>query len=207
MRKNSRTSVTEIEQNNNKKKISILLLFGVILLGTLIGTITFSAMPDNQVFNSDILNNGFMKHTTSMSVFEAFLSSFKNTAVFIAMLFLFGLCAVSQPAEVFILFYRGMALGISISSTYYAYGFKGLPMALLMILPHAVLSSVILILAVRESVKLSNIFAGFAFSDKKNNEFNPQVKLYFIKYVVLLVLLVLSSLLDSVLMAVFKGFL
>ena len=153
---------------------------------------------------SKLLNHGFIKINSGHSVADNFINSFRNTGFLIIILFILGFGAVSQPIEAFILFYRGVALGISVSYTYFHYGFKGFLIALLVILPHAVGSSIILILATRESIRSSNMFAGFAFAGKGNDKANSQVRMYFIKFIVLLVLLVISSILDSLLSGAFQ---
>lgn len=204
MRKFRRTSHIETIEQPNDKKISILLLFGLIVLGIIIGTITFCTIPDNELLMNGLFNHGFIKIDSGQTMVDNFLIAFRNTSFLIVILFILGFGAVSQPIEAFVPFYRGVALGISVSFTYLQYGFKGFLVALLIILPHAVGSSIILILATRESIKSSNMFAGFAFVGRDSEKPNPQIKFYFIKFLVLLVLLMISSILDSVLSRAFQ---
>lgn len=206
MKRFKRTSQLETIEQPSNKKVSILLLFGLVVLGVIIGTITFCTIPDNKLLMNGLLNHGFIKNNTDQTVLESFINAFRNTSFLIIILFILGFGAVSQPIEAFVLFYRGIALGISVSFTYFHYGFKGFLVALLIILPHAVLSSVLLILATREAIKSSNMFAGFAFVGKNNEKPNPQIKIYFIKFLVLLALLLASSVLDSLLSGVFQRF-
>ncbi len=81
-------------------------------------------------------------------------------------------------------------MGLTVGHIYSMYGIKGVPIVLLVFLPYALLTSAILMLAVRESVKMAMLFADYAFAEKSEK---LNFRLYVVKFIILFLLCLLSS--------------
>ncbi len=182
----------------------IMLLFAVMITGVLFGTLLFCRSNEPSLYMSDALCHGFIKLSCTQTVTEIFTRSLSWTTFLLIMLMFSGFCSISQPAGIIILFWRGAALGVSVSYMYSIYGIKAAAISSLMILPHALSTSVILVYAAREALRLSNLSLLYIIekcSDEEN--FSPQVKLYFIRFAVLMLLVVISSAADCALTCFF----
>lgn len=186
---------TNYSEEDLRRTRVIALLFAVISAGVLFGTMIFRESSDRDFWKSDALCQGLIKLSSSQSVTDVFIRSVSWTVMPLAVLFLTGFCCVSQPAEMLLLFLRGNAIGISVSYMYSLPGLKGAAAAVLMILPHAAVTSVILVFAAREALRCSNIYL-FYFAGKETDN-PPQLNLYLLRFAVLAAASVLSSAADS----------
>lgn len=177
----------------------ISLLFAVVSAGILFGTMLFRGSTDKDIYTSEFLSQGFIKFTHSQSVLDVFIRSLSWTSLLVILLFLMGFCCISQPTELLILFWRGTALGISVSYMYSIYGIKGAAVTALMILPHAAVTSVVLVFAAREAMRCSNLYMFHIAGKDMETEQPPQLKLYFIRFAVLMGVTVVSSAADCAL--------
>lgn len=173
------------------------LLMCVLAAGIAAGTVFYCIADDKSVFLSEKLNHGFIKLSEGQSLVSVFYRSVSWTALFVVILMLFGFSAITQLISISLLFYRGAALGMAISYMYGIYAVRAVPIILVMILPHALFTSIILILSVRESVRFSNIYLLYMLHKLGENEERPELKLYAVRFAVLLIMVLLSSLIDS----------
>ncbi|MDR1673876.1 MAG: hypothetical protein LBR54_00270 [Oscillospiraceae bacterium] len=197
-----RYTSTDRENTITSNERSMLILLGTVVLGVLVGTITFMTFDSPGIFTHTFLNHGFFKSPHQQDIWTVAVNSFFNTALPLIILFLCGFCAVAQPVEFFILFYRGITLGISMSLTYATYGYKGILIGLTMVVPGAVITTVILLFAAREALRSSNLYTKFALASEIKT---APTKLYAVKFTVLLGLSVFSAMTDSLLVFLFKG--
>lgn len=190
---------------NTKKSLSLLMI--LVLFGVLIGTLVFCNMDTRDITDLSFITQGFIKNRAEQTFFQTFKASFTSAALLVLICFLLGFSAISQPAEILVAFFRGMGLGTSIAYIYASYGLRGFFITLIIILPHAVISSIVIIISVRESLRLSNLFTGYAFSFAQENEMRSSIKLYLLKFLILFVIIGISSFIDSVLTFLFAGIL
>jgi stage II sporulation protein M len=176
----------------------ITLLFAVISVGVLFGTLFFRGAADKSIFSSDFLCQGFVKLYHEQTVMDVFLRSVSWTSLYLVLLFLMGFCCISQPLELLMLFIRGCALGVSVSYTYNMYGIKGAGISVLMILPHALITSVVLVFGAREAMRCSNLYFMHVIGRDSEEAEPVQLKLYFLRFAVLMAAIPLSAALDSV---------
>ncbi len=187
-----------------KSKASLMLLMFLVLLGVLAGTLIFCNMSGSDISDLSFITQGFIKERSEHTFIQTFLESFSSSSLLVLVCFLMGFWAIAQPFELFVPFFRGLGLGTSMSYIYTMYGIKGFFIILIMILPHAVISSVAIIFSVRESIRLSNLFAE-TIVNGNNSNMASCIKLYLLKFLILFVIIGLSSLLDSILTFVFAG--
>lgn len=185
-------------EEDMKRTRVVFLLFAVISAGIFFGTMLFRGSSDTDIFMSDVLSGGFIKLADTQSVLDVFYRSVSGTSLLVIILFLLGFCCISQPAELFILFYRGMTLGIAVSFVYGAYGVRGAAVALFMILPHAVITSTVLVFAAREAMRLSNIYIFYIAGRISETDEKPELRLYAVRFAVLMFFVLISSVIDCV---------
>lgn len=183
-------------------RTSIIVMLAFILTGSVIGTIIYPEFPETADFIK-----GFIKSADKRTIVTVFKESFADTFFILMLLMFSGFSSVSQPLELLLLVYRGCVLGISISHTYAVYALKGFFINVLMILPHAVMTSVILVLAVRESMRMSTAIAEASFRRNSDLIETLSVKMYLIKFAVLVMFLCISSFIDCVITYLLTGML
>ena len=75
---------------------------------------------------------------------------------------------------------------------YAVYGIKGTLITALMILPHAVVTSAVLVFAAREALRCSNLYM-FHFTGREQCTEQLQFRLYLLRFAVLMGIVLLSS--------------
>lgn len=89
---------------------------------------------------------------------------------------------------------------------YITSGAESFPSVLVLVLPKALVLSFIAALSVREALKLSGLLFAFLFKDEFTDEKTGRtIKLYFIKFFVLMVMVLLVSVMDSLMNYFFMG--
>ncbi len=189
-------------QIKNFNKTSILIMLILIVLGIIIGTAFYTQCPE-------IVNTmgRFVKTADKRSIITVFSEAFTDTFLILVLLMILGFGSVFQPLEISSLLLHGFILGVSFSHTYTVYAMKGFFISVLMILPHALAVSVILVLAVRESMRMSTSIAVFAFKGDSELIKRPDLSTYFLKFSVLAILLAVSSVIDCVITYLLTGML
>jgi len=199
-------------QEFKRKKTSILernslfiLLLGIMLGGVLIGSLAFCNMNENAVGTISFISQGFMKTRASQSMLGIFMKSFLSASAPMLLIFVLGFCAVTQPIEFLVPFFRGLGLGASLAQIYSSSGIKGFLIILFLILPYAIISSFGVIIGTREAIRLSNIFAGKAVSSANSEGMKSITKLYCIKFLVLEVVMIIGAIVDCAFSFIFAG--
>lgn len=199
-----RTSCEPVKKNI---KPNIILLMTLLLIGVLIGTLAFCNMSQDDFNNFSFITQMFIKNKTEQTFLQSLINSFSTSASLLLICFFLGFSAISQPVEITIPIFRGLGLGASIAYIYVTYGIKGFLISLLLIIPNAVISSISIIIAARESINMSNMFTFFAISNSCENNMKSCIKLYLLKFLILFVIIGLSSVIDSLLAFIFAGML
>lgn len=201
----------------------LLLLFMLLLLGELIGSFMMRGTELSASGTLPFLTQGFLAARGEQSLLETFTSSLSSSALLMLPAFLLGFCAIAQPVIVFLPLFRGLGLGLSMAYLYAAYGWRGVFACLVLILPNAVLSSLAILMACREALRMSALFLSCAFgtgSPPADPEGEPvpypaggrvdmrlAFRLYLVKFALLLGVAVAASLVDSVFTFLFAGML
>ena len=181
----------------DKRQLICRRLFYLLLCGIVIGSLLWLRAP--QIAESAWMQQGFAEPVGERSLLTVFLQSFGATAVFLLAAFLLGFFAVGQPFALTLLLLRGAALGCAAASTYITYGVRGLHVVLFLQLPHAAATSLLLILAVRETLSLSTKFFRFAVSDSERDGVRDGCRLYLLRYLVLMIGTLVSAAADTAL--------
>ncbi len=184
-------------ERNQDKSISIFALMGILLAGVLAGTLMYCNIDEQHYQNIAAITGGLLENRMNYSFTEMLVNSFAGSFLLIVLCFILGTGPVFQPVELLIPVYRGLGLGILLADMYCSFGSYGIIISVLLILPNAVVSAFILLIAVRESIRMSNSVRKVVFkSDSSYSKID--FSLYFTKFIVIITILSLSSLADSV---------
>ncbi len=177
-----------------KRDKLLMLLAALYFLGVVLGTVMYCTSGSGGTAVIDRLTDGFIAGRLSHSFGKTLINSFSGGFLLLTLCFLMGFCTIAVPAEMLVPLFRGLGTGAVIAGMYGKYGIPGTAAAAVLVIPNAVMTAFILIMASRESVRFSAALYRNAFG---NDGERPDVKLYFTKFVILSVGLAVSSLADS----------
>lgn len=93
---------------------------------------------------------------------------------------------------------------------YLSFSFKGILFCLILIVPHAIISTIAIVLAAKESIRFSNQFFMMLINhssvETESSHNNFSLKLYITKFIVLIGILLLAALIDSTFTFLFTRF-
>lgn len=90
-------------------KSGVLAFFaGAILIGALLGAVTFCFMGSDELSMLSVFSNSFVDVRSSGDLEEILVRSFFSSTVFLAVVFLSGFSSLGQPLAVAVLLLRGM---------------------------------------------------------------------------------------------------
>lgn len=189
-----------------RKKVSFFFLLFVIMAGVIAGTVLVCVKNGWEGLRSIYANQNLYK-PDNLPLAVVFARSALPVCAMLLAMFISGFCAFGQPVQMLFTAYRGFAVGVSSALIYLELGIKGFPAVLLMILPFAAVSSLIVIIGSREAMSFSGCFADFAFGRKTNEICRPDVRLYGIKFIILIAAALISAGADSVITYFLSGIL
>lgn len=185
-----------------KRSNSLDLLYGAFMIcGVAVGVVLLTTV--DQSYKQELLDvvGGYLTHRNGQS-FAATVGSACSMNILLVMLLLFcGYCSVSLPLIGFISAFKGLGYGISTAMVYSIYGIQALPYVSLLILPNALLSSLVIINSCHEATTQASGQWGRAEQSRE------QIKEYNFKIFRNMVILLLSGILEALLFLVFGRFL
>ncbi|MBO5448629.1 MAG: hypothetical protein J5994_04815 [Ruminococcus sp.] len=193
-------------RSENRKSGFFAFLCGAALMGVLLGTVSYCCSDGVFLQKLGLAQSDFIRSRMAMDYASLMAGSLWRTSLFIAAAFVCGLCAVGQPAAIALLVFRGMGLGLTMAQLYSTYGSSGILPAAGLILPGAVISTLAIVTAVRESVSLSNILLRISLSERQENGLLEPVKLYAAKFMVLEAAIAVSAGADCICNYIFIGY-
>lgn len=188
--------ISETEKKNSR----FFLLCIAEIIGILIGSYIAVSNADTDFFRKylcPVLNGGTLS--------EIFRNTFVSSLIFIAAAFLSGLFAFGQPLGVALIISKGIEIGLSAAMMYSAKGISALPAVFLLNVPKAAALSVVMILAVREVIRNSMSILHSLMSEREYDSEQADLKLYCIKFIVLIVIIFIISVADSLLNYIFAS--
>lgn len=191
-------SEKKIYFKSRKKSVCYGLFLLLMLGGVVLGTVLISMADNLNYYHRLLFTHNILKTRTDISFLMQFLRSISAVLMLLVLQFFSGYFAFGQVITVFTLIYRGVTSGISVSLIYIMLGLKGIFAVLLTAVPYAVLTSAVLILGARESIKQSGIIADYSFYCGKRGDFSPEPKLYLLKFALLAFFLLCLSLADTI---------
>lgn len=191
---NMAASDTEIRFVSEKKPKHLLLsaLIAVFFIGVAYGSVLAGSANAETSESLRRMTDAFLLQREADTFLSAFLSSLLSSGLFVLLLFLCGFSAVGQPGSFFLVVFRGIGLGVTMGHFYSDLGIKGILMSMALIVPASIISSYAILLAGRESIKLSNRFFRVLVCD---DVMMPAgiLKTYTVKFLILTLLILLSA--------------
>lgn len=139
---------------------------------------------------------------TAVQIFSA---DFLQMLFFLALSMALGCCILGQPLGILLLIEKGAELGFASASVYAAKGFSALPEVFLLHIPRAAAISFIVLLSVRELLRMSCSL--FRITASKNDDAisSPSLKLFVVKYLILLIAALVFSCADMSLVCIMRS--
>lgn len=185
----------------NYKNLLFLTLF---FCGFIVGILSMKG-EDNQVKTIAVEFFGdYILNKSNEGLFSAFLNSFFLICLFPFITFIFGLCAVGIPIIIAIPTIIGALVGMAIGFLYSCYSLQGLGYAALILIPSVSILIATLTRCCNEAVNMSiEIIANM--SGYKNQSKRNEFKEYFLRFLVFLIPLILSAVLNAASFKVFNN--
>ena len=195
---------TEIQFVAEKKPKSLLFTFLIALffIGVAYGAVLVGGASPETSDSLQRITEQFLLQKEGDGFLPALLSALLSSGVFVLLLFLCGFSAVGQPFSFFLVAFRGIGLGTAMGHFYLNLGMKGILMSLALIVPAGIVSSYAILLAGRESVKLSNRFFRVMTSDGFSMP-SGILKTYTVKFFILALLILLSAVINGLCTRIF----
>ena len=178
--------------------LAVLFLAGVAYGAALVG-----ALDRETVEALDAITKGFLLGRADAGFGSIFFRSAVSGLLLAMVIFLCGFSAVGQPFALFSLIFRGIGLGISMGYFYSQMGGQGILLSMGMLLPSGALSGYALLLACRESIKLSGLF--FRAMTAEAVMPSKTFRLYGLKFLILAGMLMAAALTDGICAKLFSG--
>lgn len=164
------------------------------IIGIIIGLICFILLSSNDKISlsNDLTNYINLIQEGNFKYLSSLIKSFINNYKYLVLIWIFGIVFFCSLLIPFIIVYRGILLGFTISSIIYVFHIKGILYTLIMLIPSSIIIEFILILISYYSIT----FATKSFNAiKKDKTINLRhfIKNYFYIFLVLSFITLLSS--------------
>lgn len=168
---------------------------GFAFAGIVVGTFLY-ALKDSVQLGAQNAFSDFCTENSIKSTFEIFVSSFTYNALILAFLCFLGFSAVGFAVVYAAPFFKGLGVGAVCGYIYSAYLLKGVLYSAILVFPSSVIGFLGIILACNESAQMSRDILG---KIRKNGDTEEKIRtdLFFLRYAVIVLIILLSSLLFS----------
>ena len=176
------TGWSSLKRNIRHNRLVVAFL-SVFLLSLFYGSFLMSHGNEPLQNILSFLTREYISGREEQSLLTTFLTVLSSSILYLAFGFLLGFFAFGQPVDFFIIFFRGFGLGLAMGNIYMNHHFSGVLYCLVLIVPAAVLFTIVLICALRDSLKLSNLFLSSAFPRLGAGVSAEILKAYCVKYI------------------------
>lgn len=186
--------------DDERKGISFFPLLLIELTGVAIGSFAaaFGKIPSRiSEFIIPKVNDG-----TAVQIFG---SDFLQMLIFLILSMVLGCCILGQPLGLMLLLEKGAELGFASATVYAAKGFSALPEVFLVHIPRAIAVSFIVLLSIRELLRMSCSLFHIAASKYDDTISSPSLKLFVVKYLILLIAALVFSCADMALICIMRS--
>jgi hypothetical protein len=174
----------------------VVLLLVLVMCGEILGVCLVRNYPHWSVLRAEYITQGFMESTSRRTLLDVFTNGLAWTGSALLMVYLCGYSAIGHAVSLGVVFARGVALGVTISATYLDYDYFGILIVLAMVAFHAVVSTLVIVFATISSMKQSTAVACAVLGRTSERVVLRQYNLKYVKYAVVIVL---SSVVDTLL--------
>lgn len=185
------------------KKINYL-VFGVMILGIICGSIFFTVIGNSDKTETLNLITNFFENVNNSSIDSglAFKNSLITNGILVTFIFILGMSVIGLLINIFIVYVKSFIVGFSIASIVGKYGIKGILASFVYIFPHQIINIIVICIIGIYSIMFSIYLIKLIISKKKLNTKNV-FKRYFIIYIFSILLTTISSLFEGYITPVF----
>lgn len=177
----------------------------MILLLLLVAGIVYSSFSYQSLAESKSVLVNVLTSQQNLKATQGFMDCFYNIltqySIYFFIALIFGMCAIGAPIVAFLPFVYGMGIGFQVTFLYTQYQLKGIGYTALMIMPMAVVFSVLILYCAKESINMSWDILSLIQESKK-----PTIKMatYFKRQLIFALCFVVFSLLNAALITAFS---
>jgi hypothetical protein len=180
----------------NKTGWLFYLLGGIVIIGVISGSVLAVLHPDWSLWENIVFRQGMGTYAASLPFWKMLTYNTCAALLWMMILAALGISMYGMPASSVVLLFRGMAIGALLSMLYVQQGIAGILTAVLFVVPYAISGTLLLLIAARESMRLSWTIIRNVCIGKQKSEVSG--KLYCIRFIVLALLLFVFNLLQCV---------
>ena len=164
------------------------------IIGIFIGIICFILLSSKEKISlsNNLTNYINLIHDGNFKYFPSLVKSFISNYKYLVLIWIFGIIFFCSLLIPFIIIYRGILLGFTISSIIYVFHIKGLLYSLILMIPSVIINEFIFILISYYSITFSTKCFNVINKDKTIN-LRQFIKNYFYIFLVLSSCILLSS--------------
>ncbi|MCI8360968.1 MAG: hypothetical protein HFE86_06505 [Clostridiales bacterium] len=187
----------------NRKLLVLALAY---IAGMLIGVLVMRGAGEGLVKSVEASFSAYVAQRQSQPFGMTFLYALFSSLAFFVAAFICGICVVGAPGAFLIPCFKGLGLGLTTGYIYAVYGMKGMAFSALLLIPPNLVSALALLLACRESWGFSLMLFRGVLPGASALTLRGDFKMYCLRYLFILGILLLACLLDAGLSAAFIRF-
>lgn len=203
-----RNKVINLENFSFKRFFALyglqLFFFCSFIIGVVWGACSYSKASGEFLSHLDFLFVTNLEKRLSLTAFDCFCSSFASAFLFVFAAFLLAFTVWGVPALPILCAFKGYGVGVCASYMLSAFSITGVGFYILVLLPGTILFLIGFISSLKESFSHSLcMFKAYAFGSNTFNILN--VKSFFFRYLVILIIVAFSSVIDMILWILFAN--
>lgn len=187
------------------ENLRLIIMTASLLLGLILGAIVIRNGWFSDSFKISELFENFVAERSSDSVFKTVLGSLSTNFIYIAAAYFAGVFAFGVPVSLALPLIKGIGVGWVCGYVYMAFGLKGVAFAMLIIIPNAFISSLVLLHACTAAFGFSKKLFGIFFKDEVCHDFKLLFSKYSVKFLIFVLAMIFSSVIDAIMSGVFIG--
>lgn len=198
-------TLEDIKEIILKKKVILIGVFIVLVLGLLFGSIYITILSNND--KKDLLENVSLyfnnyKGISFQDKLNIFKESFIKNIIYFLLIWVLGVSIIGFPIILIMIFYKSFLLGFSISSIFAKYRVGGVYRILLYVFPSKIILLLLAVFLGVFSINLSNKLAN-SLVKKKSFNFNAYMGKYFLLLLICILACTITSLIDAFIIPIF----
>ena len=182
------------------KKINLFVIF-MLILGIISGCIFLMTLKDAD--KDIIINqiNNFIKNINDNQINNnrGFLNSLYENYIYIFLVWILGTSIIGIIINIFLIYFKGFIYGFTISSFYIVFKYKGLLLSFIYVFPTIIINLIMITILSVYSI----LFTSYLFKVIFSKERNTQIKKFFKRYIIILLICLVMALISSL----FEGYL
>lgn len=191
--KRSKAKTGQFIKSNQK---TVILIF-IFIIGVFCGALTVKNADSQTLVKIKELTENYLQLKSADSLLQNFISASVSDLFFISLSTVFGLCLIGKPVLWSLPAIRGLGMGIILGYMYSNYSVSGLMYAIVAICIPTSISACALIISCKESL-LTVKDLQLAFSKQKEFNVKQYYKFYFLRNIILYLVMIFSAALGSI---------